>query len=138
MSQVQTEGMILTGLMITLRTTGICLLMVLISVSYDMASAQIRDASSAVETNDMISAEIRDAFRSVVTNDMTSAQIQDAFRTVTANDITADQTRDAYRKVKANLLSHPYAVDKIPPKVLPGESIDIAVGFMPNKASRLR
>ena len=49
--------------------------------------------------------------------------------------MTSNETRDAYRRVKAKLLSHPYAVDKIPPKTLSGENINILIGFSPQQAS---
>ncbi|GFR84296.1 hypothetical protein ElyMa_005995500 [Elysia marginata] len=50
-------------------------------------------------------------------------------------DSSTDQERDAYCRVKVNLLSHPYAVNKIPPKVNRTEGIDIEIGFTPQEAS---
>ena len=49
--------------------------------------------------------------------------------------MTSNETREAYRKVKVNLLSHPYAVEKIPPKVKGGEDINISISFSPQQAS---
>ena len=74
---------LLTGLMASLRTSGVFLLLVMIGASCDM---------------------------------------------------TSNETRESYRKVKAKLLSHPYSVDKIPPKVLPAENIDISLEFFPQQA----
>ncbi|GFR62183.1 acetylcholine receptor subunit alpha-like 2 [Elysia marginata] len=48
-------------------------------------------------------------------------------------DSSTDPERDAYRRVKMDLLSHPYAVDKIPPKVNSTENIDIEIGFTPQQ-----
>ncbi|GFO23687.1 neuronal acetylcholine receptor subunit alpha-2 [Plakobranchus ocellatus] len=41
--------------------------------------------------------------------------------------------RDAYTELKSSLLSHPYAVNKIPPKVGQNDSIDIHISFVPNE-----
>ncbi|GFR84299.1 hypothetical protein ElyMa_005995700 [Elysia marginata] len=42
-------------------------------------------------------------------------------------DCSSDPTRDAYRRVKTKVLSHPYAVDKIPPKILSVNEVEKTV-----------
>ena len=81
LSQTAVSTRVFSGL----RTAGVCLLVLLISASFDSTSSR--------------------------------------------------ETRDAYRRVKANLLSHPYAVDKIPPNVVSRENINILIGFDPEQAS---
>ncbi|KAK3770222.1 hypothetical protein RRG08_007411, partial [Elysia crispata] len=51
-------------------------------------------------------------------------------------DTTRDPLRDAYRQVKMDLLSHPYAVDKIPPKVNMLDHIDLWLSFIPQQNFR--
>ncbi|RUS70363.1 hypothetical protein EGW08_021877 [Elysia chlorotica] len=47
--------------------------------------------------------------------------------------VSCDSLRDAYRQVKNDILSHPYAVDKIPPQVDASGNIDISLGFSPQE-----
>ncbi|KAK3778178.1 hypothetical protein RRG08_007416 [Elysia crispata] len=48
-------------------------------------------------------------------------------------DTTRDPLRDAYHQVKMDLLTHPYAVNKIPPHVNSTDNIDISLGFLPQQ-----